>query len=194
MAAALYSTSTKEGVDINLVFALDKTATPEYPSAPFGVGELAWGTDGSEWVYGYSQVTITAGSAVLLSQTPGSWSVSMLGGSTVASASVPLGQLVGVVGGSQGSLFVPAISGTQSGNYFWVQRAGNCPNLRTVSAGAGKNSLCYSSATLTGALSTTAGGSGTTYQVTGVVFAVAAATVAGPNVATLNYPVVGINA
>ena len=51
MAAALYNTSAKEGVDINLVFNLDKTATPEYPAIPFNVGELCWGTDGSEWAY-----------------------------------------------------------------------------------------------------------------------------------------------
>lgn len=189
MAAAIYSTQNMEGVDINQVFILD-TGTPEYPRPPFGVGVKAFGTDGSEWVYCTASITIAAGSVCLISQVPGSWSVALIGGSTLAASANVTGALVGVMGGSQGSLFVPAPSGTQTGTFFWLQRAGNAPNIRTLASTA-KNSQLHSIATVAGTLFSTGGGTNTTYQVNGIVVSVATGSAAGPNSAVLNYPVVG---
>lgn len=188
--AAIYSTTNAEGVDINSVFALS-TGTPEYPNPPFGVGTQAFGTDGSAWVYCTASITIGNGSAVLVSNTPGSWSVALVGGATVATA--PTGTLVGVVGGSTGTMVVPAPSGSQTGMYFWIQRGGNAPNLKTA-ASTTKNVQLYSSATTGGTLSSSAGGAATTYQVNGVVVSVATGSAAGPNSAILNWPVVGTSA
>ena len=188
--AAIYSTSNAEGVDVNAVFMLD-TSTVEYPRPPFGVGTIAWGTDGSSWVYCTASITIATGSAVLISNTPGSWSVALTGGATVATA--PTGTLVGVVTGSTGTMFVPAPSGTQTGAFFWVQRAGNTANLKTA-ASTTKNAQLYSSATVGGSLSSTAGGAATTYQINGVVVSIATGSAAGPNSAILNWPVVGTSA
>jgi hypothetical protein len=192
MAAAIYSTASREGIDINSVFILD-TSTPEYPNPPFGVGELAWGTDGSEWTYCTASITIAAGSVVVASAVPGSWSVALIGGATIAAASAPVGQLVGVVGGATGTMAVPAPTGTQKGAYFWVQRAGNAPNVKTA-ASTTKNAQLYSSATVGGIVSSTAGGAGTTYQINGLVISQATGSTAGPNTAVLNYPVVGASA
>ena len=189
MAAAIYSTTAQEGIDINSVFILN-TGTPEYPNPPFLPGELAWGTDGSEWVYANASITIAAGSTVLLASVPGNWSVALIGGSSVTA---PTGQLVGVVGGSNGSLVIPAPSGTQPGTYFWVQRAGNAQNVLTL-ASTTKNAQLYSIATVAGKLFSTGGGSGTTYQINGIVVSNATGSAAGPNSATLNYPVVGSGA
>lgn len=189
MAAAIYSTTAQEGIDINSVFILDARGTPELPGPPFPVGELAWGTDGSEWVYCTASITLGAGFVVAISQIPGNWSVAGVGGATVAATLV--GQLVGVIGGSQGSMVVPAPTGTQTGTFFWVQRAGNAPNVKcggTVT----KNAQLFSTATLAGAVNSSGGGAGTTYSINGMVIAVAAGSVAGPNVATLNYPVIGL--
>lgn len=186
--ATLYNTSTKEGVDINAVFALD-TGTPEYPAPPFNPGEQAWGSDGSEFVYCTASITVAPGSVVLISMVPGSWSVALAGGATVATA--PTGQLVGLTGGGTGSVAVPAPSGTQQGMYFWVQRKGNAPNVRTAAA-ATKNAQLYSSATSGGVLTSTDGGTGTAYAVNGIVVTQANGSVAGPNTAVLNYPVVGL--
>ena len=188
--AAIYNTSTKEGVDINTVFTLD-TGTPEYPRPPFNPGELAWGTDGSEWVYCTASITIAAGSVVLISEVPNSWSVALIGGATVATA--PTGDLVGVTGGASGTLAVPAPTGTQTAQYFWVQRRGNAPNVRTA-ASTTKNAQLYSSATSGGIVSSTAGGAGTTYQINGLVISQATGSTAGPNTAVLNSPVVGTSA
>lgn len=185
--AALYSTTNGEGIDVNSVFILD-TSTPEYPRPPFLPGTLANGSDGSAWAYCTASITIGKGSAVLVSNTPGSWSVSLVGGATVATP--PTGTLVGVVGGSTGTMAIPAPSGTQTGTFFWVQRGGNVPNLLTV-ASTTKNAQLYSSAVTGGALSSTAGGSATTYQINGIVVSVATGSVAGPNSAILNAPVVG---
>ncbi len=186
-AAAMYSTTAQEGIDINTVFSLS-TATPEYPRPPFIAGELAWGTDGSEWVYCTASITIAAGSVVVVSPVPASWSVALIGGATVA-AGAPFGELVGVVGGSQGTMVVPAPSGSVTGTFFWVQRAGNCQNVRTA-ASTSANAILYDSATTGGIVTSTAGGPGTSYQILGLVISQATGSTAGPNTAILNYPTV----
>lgn len=191
MATAIYSTTAQSGIDINNVFLLDTSGHPEYPAPPFLAGELAWGTDGSEWVFATASITLAAGSVVLFSAVPGSWSVATIGGGTVATA--PTGTLVGVTGGNNGSLVVPAPSGTQTASYFWVQRSGNIPNVKSA-AGTTKNAQLYSSATVAGIVSSSGGGSGTTYQINGLVVSQATGSTAGPNTAIANYPVVGIGA
>jgi len=190
MAAAIYSTLNESGIDVNNVFVLS-TGTPEYPAPPFIPGTLAWGTDGSHWVYCTASITIGAGSVVIVSEVPGSWSVALIGGATVATA--PIGDLLGVVGGSQGTMVVPAPSSPQTGTYFWVQRAGNCPNV-SAAASTTKDVQLYSSATVGGRVSSSAGGAGTTYQVNGMVISQATGSTAGPNTAILNFPVVGTSA
>lgn len=189
MAAAIYSTQNMEGVDVNQVFILD-TGTPEYPRPPFNPGVKAFGTDGSEWVYCTASITIANGSVVLISQVQNSWSVALIGGSTLTASSNATGLLVGVVGGSQGSMVVPAPTGTQTGTFFWVQRAGNCPNVKTL-ATTTKLAQLHSIATVAGTLFSTGGGTNTTYQVNGIVISNATGSAAGPNTAILNYPVVG---
>lgn len=188
----LYNTSTMEGVDINDVFLLS-SGTPEYPRPPFLPGTLAWGTDGSEWVYCTASITIAAGSVVVVSAVPGSWSVALIGGATIAAASAPVGQLAGVTGGGTGSVVVPAPAAPQTASFFWVQRAGNAPRVNTLAATT-KNAQLYSSAVTGGSLSSSAGGVGTTYQVNGVVISQATGSAAGPNTAVLNYPVIGASA
>jgi hypothetical protein len=190
--AAIYSTSNKEGVDVNSVFTLD-TAFPEYPRPPFNPGERAYGTDGSDWVYCTASITINAGQVVVISAVPSSFSVALIGGGTIASTAAPVGQLVGVVGGSTGTLTVPAPTGTQTGAYFWVQRGGNIPNVSTA-ASTTKNAQLYSSATVAGQVSSSAGGAGTTYQINGLVISQAAGSTAGPNTAVANNPVIGSSA
>jgi len=199
---AIYSTTAQQGIDINSVFLLDLGAAPEYPSPPFLPGELAWGTDGSEWVYCTASQTIAAGNAVLISQFPGSWSVAPLVGATVTQVGPPpftgapgtvttttmYGALVGVVGGSNGSLVVPAPSGTQTGAYFWVQRAGNCPNLAMNGSGGTFTEL-HSTSTA-GSVSSAGGGVGTTVMVNGMIWTIATASATGPNPAILNYPAI----
>jgi hypothetical protein len=190
---AIYNTATKEGVDINQVFILDPTASPEYPAPPFNPGEVAWGTDGSSWVYCTANITIAKAKVVVISEVPASWSVALIGGATIAAAAAPIGDLVGVVGGSLGSMFVPAPTGTQTKSFFWVQRAGNCPNIDCTAVTV-KNAQLFSSATVAGRVFSTAGGAGTTYQINGVVVTQANGSVAGPNTAVLNFPVVGASA
>jgi hypothetical protein len=198
----IYSTTAQSGIDVNAVFILDPVNFPEYPAPPFQPGELAWGTDGSEWVYSTASVTVAAGNAVIFNQFPGNWSVAPLVGYTVTqvglsyagslttvTATPPLGALIGVVGGSTGTMAVPAITGTQTGTYFWTQRAGNCPNLSFVSGGTGTAfTTPLHTSTTAGELNTVGAGTGTTCQVTGIVWSIATASAAGPNPAILNYP------
>lgn len=189
MVTAIYSTTSQEGIDINTVFQLS-TGTPEYPRPPFIPGELAWGTDGSEWVYCTSSITIGAGAVVVVSPVPASWSVALIGGAVITGTAVPFGQLVGVVGGATGTMVVPAPSGSVTGNYFWVQRAGNCPNVQSAAA-VTKNAQLFDSATTAGIVALTPGAA-SGYQINGIVITQAAGSTAGPNTAVLNYPVVGV--
>jgi hypothetical protein len=188
---AIYSTIQQEGVDINNVFYLDTKSYPEYPAPPFIAGTIAYGTDGSYWVYCTASVTLGVGSVVIISEVPGSWSVALIGGATVGTA--PTGDLVGVISGSQGTLFVGAPSGTQTGSYFWVQRAGNSQALNCA-ASTTKEVQLYSSATVGGRVSSSGGGAATTYQINGIVVSQATGSTAGPNTAVLNWPVVGTSA
>ena len=118
-----------------------------------------------------------------------SWSVALTGG-TVAATAAPVGDLVGVVSGSQGSLVVGAPSGTQTGFFFWLQRAGNCQALNTA-ATTTRDAPLFASATVPGRVSSTGGGVGTTYPINGMVVSQAAGSTAGPNTAVLNWPTVG---
>lgn len=187
MATALYTTENRAGVDVNNVFFLD-TGTPEYPNPPFLPGTTAEGIDGSFWIYACAGISINPGNVVLFSAVPGSWSVSLIGGATVATA--PTGQLIGIVGGSLGQLTVPGISGTQSLSYFWVQVAGNCPNV-TCLASTTSSAQLHSSATTAGTVTSSGGGGATTYQVNGMVISQATGSAAGPNTAILDFPTVG---
>lgn len=188
MAAAIYSTSQNEGVDVNSVFILDPTGTPEYPAPPFTPGTPAYGTDGSEWVFVTASLSLAAGTVVLVSQVPGSWSVAPVGGATVA-ATLYYGCLVGVVGGSQGSMSITAPTGTQRGSYFWIQRAGNCPNVRCGQA-VTANAQLFTTATLAGIVHSTGGGAATTNQISGIVISQRAGSLAGFNTGILNYPAI----
>jgi hypothetical protein len=184
---AIYSTTAQAGIDVNQVFYLD-SLFPEYPAPPFLVGELAWGTDGSEWVFVTSTVAVPAGGVCLVSAVPGQWLSSPTGG-TVATA--PTGQLIGVQGGSAGTNTVAALSTTQTGSFYWLQRAGNCPNVSCAAATTANTTPLHSVATVPGQVSAAGAGVGTTYQINGMVISQAAGSVAGPNTAVLNYPVVG---
>jgi hypothetical protein len=183
----IYSTTTQSGININQVYFQD-TGAPEYPAPPFYPGEQAWGTDGSAWVYCTSSQTLAASTVVIVSEVPGSWSVAPIGGATVATA--PTGDLVGVVGGPGGTLAVGAPSGTQTGAYFWIQRAGNCPNVNCA-ATTTKDAQLHSSATVAGQVTSSGGGAATSYQVNGMVISQATGSTAGPNTAILNWPTVG---
>ena len=189
-APAIYSTTNMEGVDVNQVFYLDTKTYPEYPAAPFGAGTQAFGTDGSAWVWCTASASLPAGTVVIVTETPGSWSVAAIGGTTV---SAPVGDLLGVVGGSLGTLTIGAPSGTQTASYFWVQRNGNCPNVRTLAATT-IDHLLYSSAPTAGVATSSGGGAGTTYTLTGIVISQAVGSAAGPNTGILNWPVVGAGA
>src|ERR1700721_2954480 len=185
----IYSTTHQSGIDINSVFYLDTASHPEYPAPPFYPGEQAWGTDGSAWVYSTASQTLGAGMVVIVSEVPGSWSVAPIGGATVATA--PTGDLLGVVGGATGTVSVGAPSGTQTGSYFWIQRAGNAQNVNCA-ASTTKDAQLHSSATVSGQVSSSGGGTGTTYNVNGMVISQATGSTAGPNTAILNWPVVGL--
>lgn len=184
--AFIYSTNAMDGVDPNAVFQLNVINNPEYPAPPFLPGELMWGTDGSEWVYATSSITIAAGSVVIFSSTPGNWSVALL---TSTLARTSFGALLGVTGGATGSVNVPSCGTNVTGNYFWVQRAGMAQKVLSGPSLGTTFSTLHTSSTA-GQVGAT-GGVATTGIVAGIVFSqVPIATAVGYN-AVLNYPTCG---
>lgn len=184
--AFIYSTTTQAGIDINAVFQQSAINTPETPAPPFLAGELAWGTDGSEFVYATSSITIAAGSVVVFSPTPGSWSVALI---TNTNGRAGFGNLVGVTGGATGSVNVPSCGTNVTGNYFWVQRAGIAQKVLS-GASLGTTFAALHTTSSSGGVGAS-GGVGTSATVSGIVFSQnPTATLAGYN-AVLNYPTVG---
>jgi hypothetical protein len=53
----------KEGVDVSQTYVISTTA-PEYPAAPFSVGEHILGEQGTEWVFVLATAAIAAGATV----------------------------------------------------------------------------------------------------------------------------------
>jgi len=200
---AIYSTTHQQGIDINALFYLDPVNAPEYPAPPFQPGELAWGTEGSEWVYVMASLTSTIlpGYGLLITSSiapgynlqqafgTGLWSVAPIGSVTT----IPYSQLVAIAGGSTGLLTILPPTGSQTGVWFWAQRAGNVPNLAfgpQAGATGTINVPLHSSPTVSGGVFNTVAAAGT-YLIQGLAFTNATATVAGPNSGIANYPSVG---
>lgn len=177
----IYSTTSQSGIDIASVFTLD-TATPEYPAPPFLVGELAWGTDGSEFIYCLSTTaTIAAGNALIISGAAGSGTATK---ATSALIGTSYGQLMAV-----SNVAVTAISGTQTASYFWAQRAGVVPALTSIGGAQTLNAALVGSAT---AGQVGISGVPTLYSISGLVWSATPATAAGASaVAVANYPTAG---
>ena len=202
---AIYSTTAQQGIDVNAVYYLDPVNAQEYPAPPFQPGELAWGNEGSEWVYVMASLTSTLlpgmGALISTSIAPGYnlqqafgagiWSVSPIG----SAATVPYGQAVGIVGGSVGTQTVLPPSGSQTGAYFWLQRAGNVPNMifgPQAGATGTINVAVFSTPTASSGGFNTVPGTGS-YYISGLTFTNATASVTGPNSGFANYPWVGHN-
>lgn len=107
-------------------FASTRTDNEGYA---FGLGDIAFGSDGSAWVYVVADEAITgAGYAVLVHE---DWGVEMVDTTSTASA---FGQMVGV----------PAVA-FASGDYGWIQVLGVCVVRGAASAAA--NTAINSTAT-----------------------------------------------
>ena len=173
------------------MFFLDTKTYPEYPAPPFLVGELAWGTDGSEWVFAHSSISVAPGSVLIFNGLPAAssslgWSIALI---TNTLARAGYGALLGVSGGATGSVTVGAPSGTQTHNYFWVQRAGNA-QLVAAAGTIAINASVFSSTVsgqVTGSL-----GAATNAILNGIVFSAPTAAAGSSASAILNYPTVGV--
>lgn len=58
-----FNSSNKTGVDVAQTYAIS-TTTPEYPAAPFAVGEHVLGEQNTEWVFVLAASAIAAGMTV----------------------------------------------------------------------------------------------------------------------------------
>lgn len=133
------------------------TSTPDYPGAPYAVGTVMEGSNGSFWTFVIAGGSITANDAVIVT-TNSSWTVQAL---TSTLGKGKLGQRVGVAGGT-----------ATTGQYLWVQTSGYCPTVNAAT-GATAFTALHTSASA-GRITATAVG-GTSAFVNGIVLLATAA-------------------
>lgn len=128
-----YNISNTEGIDFAAVF-YQNSATPDYPAPNFAVGQTAFGTNGTGYVFVSSAAAFAAGDVVTLS-------TAFVATTAAAADTTTFGMWVGVVPSA-----VTAAAGTVSASYFWVQRFGVCPAIN-VATGVTANQALYTSGT-----------------------------------------------
>ncbi len=182
MAIAGFQTFSIEGIDLSATYtgynqasAQSSTNNPDYPSltGQFSLGQVAKGTDGSEWVYVLAGGAITQGDVVLITNTGSLWTANSVTNTLAASK---LGDY----------LAVASLSTVASGSYGWVQRSGKCAGISVI-ASTTANVTMYTTTTA-GKLSSASVAS-TTSIASGIVLATAGTTATVQ--AILNFPVVG---
>lgn len=166
-----YSTSNTAGINFTEVFTPPTAGSYNTGQlAPLALGQIAQGTDGSEWVYclaGVGGVT-GLGYAVVIDE---------------AFGAVMMSNSVGALGDKIGIAPVAALAG----DYFWAQVYGTCDDIR-VAASAAANVPLASTANA-GELDDATGVG--TKNITGIVLTTARGGSAGNAPGTLNYPTVG---
>lgn len=186
MTVAGFNTQNTEGIDFTATYtgynqasAVSSTNTPDYPgpTGPFTLGQVAKGTDGSEYVYVLAGGAISAGDAVIITNTAALWTANSVTSTLAASK---LGDLIAV-----------ALVAIASGSYGWVQRAGKCALINVVASVSANVQLktTGTAGRLTGTIAT-----GSTVNVNGIVLASAQGGTAGAfQEGILNFPVVAAN-
>lgn len=169
-----FGTGNMSGVDFAEVFTPPSVGAYNYGTAnpAFQVGQMAWGSDGSAWVY----VKVGVGGITALGY------VCTFDEDFLA---VMMSNSVGALGDKIG---VAAISSAAIANdYCWLQVYGTADAIQVL-ASAAANVALASTATA-GALDD-ATGSGTK-NISGIILTTARAASQGNAPAVLNYPVVG---
>jgi hypothetical protein len=183
MAIAGFSTFSIEGIDLAATYtgyvqstAQSSTNNPDYPgpTGQFSLGQVAKGTDGSEWVYVLAGTAIAVGDTCLIVNTTTLWTASSI---TSTLAAAKQGDLVGVA---------PLVA-IASGSYGWVQRSGKCAAISVAAATTANVALKTS--TTAGRLTTTLA-TAVSVQISGIVIAATGPASAGVQQGVLNWPVV----
>lgn len=164
-----YATSNILGVDPTATYTVS-ASVPEVPAAPFAVGTVCRGTDGTEFVFvqnNSSSTALVVGDVVYLTT---AWKAAQL-----STANDARGFLAGV-----------AVSAIPASGYGWVQRAGICAAI-SVLASAAANTRLNTTGTA-GALDDD--GTSTAMQVQGIYLTTARGGTAGTAAGVLNLPFV----
>lgn len=146
---------------------------------PFQLGQRAFGSAGTEWVFAQAGGTLAAGDCVIFQgdvESVAQWTVVEV---TSTNGKSKLGALVGFVA-----------CAAVSGNFVWVCRGGIFPNANLSSTTPSTYAAMHTSA-VAGQITTTAVG-GTSAAINGVV-AEQNAQISGGNPVILNSPVIGAN-
>jgi hypothetical protein len=147
--------------------ALDSSDIAGYS---FGLGDIAWGSDGSAWVFCQANGAITADYVVVIDE---DWQADMI---DTTNSATSFGQLVGV-----------CAAAAADNEYVWVQVFGVCDAIQ-VAASAAANVALNSTAT---AGQIDDDGTAGAETIDGIILTTARAATAGTAPGFLNWPKVG---
>ena len=160
----------KEGIDLNNVVVTVDSSTPEYPGAPFELGERVQGSNGSEWLFCIASATVTAFNMVAINKNFGAVNITT---AVQASNIYTFGfvQCQGLVS-TDGSL-----NNVQPGQRFWammkVAQGARCNINASISVAVGAK--LYVDGTTPGFLTTsTTTSNSATLQIVGLFIAASA--------------------
>lgn len=105
-----FNTSNKSGVDVNAVYAVSASVTPETPAPPFQIGDSVFGSNGTEYIFVIASTSITPGDFVAITNTETANSLT----STNVVASVGARIAVADARVTASVSYIPA------GAYFWA--------------------------------------------------------------------------
>lgn len=172
-APTTWNTLPIEGVDVNQVYAVSASVTPETPAPPFLIGTEVIGTNGSQFVFVQASTSISANDFVAIT---GANEANSLTNTNVAATG---GVRIGVAPGAP----VVTSVGIAAGSYFWAQMNGSQIKGNGVAATSTSNVQMYTSA-VAGVVSSITGSSGVALG--GVV--VTASATANPQTFELTWP------
>lgn len=147
-----FNTLNKEGVDVTVVYTMTASTTPETPSPPFAVGDVAEGMFGARWVFVQASTSVTFNDWVAIK---GSMQANSLTTTNIAAAGgVQLGVAPGATASNGGTNATMT-----AGTYFWAQVQGSQVAANGIAATSTSNVDLFTSATA-GILTSTSGGIG----------------------------------
>ena len=163
---------TTAGYDQPYTATASNPSTPEYPQAPFSIGQIINMTQGGSAIYAQTATatSITQGDCCYIN-------TSMLAAGLTSAIAATAGQAA-IIGVSMATL--------TTGQFGWFQTGGNCPAGVNVVSGVAAYTTLHTSATagrLTGTAVT-----GTSYPLIGVVTVTTSQSTAGAWAAMINGP------
>lgn len=168
-----FATTPQGGIDLNNVYVVSASLTPETPAPPFALGTEVIGLNGAQYLFVQASASISANDFVAI--TGANQANSLTNTNAVAAGGVRIGVAPGAP--------VVTSTGIAAASYFWAALNGSALSANGVAASTTSNVQLYTTA-VAGAVASVTGSSGVAL---GGVIMTASAT-ANPQTFELTWP------